>query len=1294
MKTKLRALATVITLLAAVAPAATDTWVGGTGNNFSTTANWTYSSGSGPVATGDSVVFGGAGSTTPNNDNTGFTYGVIGFAGTTAYTVGGNAFTLASGGSITNGGAVFQTINNNISLTGSGATITPSVASANCGIALGGNIGGAANLTKGGGSGSVLVLSGLNNFSGVLTFNSGTVFFTTPPSVSGGNLGNPSGITFGGSSTTTLQLTNTSSSVTIASPTITTANASSTALFKNGAAAGTTLEIAAKITGAGNCKQNTPTTTGAVVRFSNDTSDYTGTFSIAAGTTEFSSVAAGGTASSLGAAASAYIIANSSSAATFRYIGSGTTGTGRAIDWQATTGGLTIDNTNSTGSVSFTNTSTVLRSASGNAALTLSSSTTTNTFGQTINDGAASGTTSVVKAGAGGWTLTASNYYSGGTTLNAGTLNIANANALGTGAFTVGGNGTFDNTTGTALTIANAFTCSGGSPIFVGSTNLTINGVATISGANRTITVNANTLTLANAVGDAAGARSLTKAGNGILTLGGSSASTYTGGTIVSAGTLKISGSGTLGASSSPVTVSGGALDLGGTTQTQGGVTNSGAAIVQNGTISGSIFNGTLSSGTAVINATLAGSGTPLTLTGAGNLALLGANTYSGGTTIGSAGFLVVSNDSGLGSSSAGLTFSASGVLAATNNASAINNTVTISSARTITVNGGVTANFQAPDTNNLVIAAKITGSGAVQRRSSSFALGNVRFSNDANDYSGDFTAGFGNTEFTSVADQGTASSLGVGAVGTGGAITLGNANSSGTLRYVGSGNSVTHRPLNWTATTASGYTLDSSGAGTIQFLNQAVMRSGSGGATALILRGSNTGANTLAGSVNDLSGVTGFTKSDSGTWIVAGTNTFTGNVTLNGGVLQVSAAENPGISGPLGKGGTISFLGGFLQSSAANAVDYSSRFATNAGQTWRIDCNGQNVTFATALTNSGGSLIASNSTSGGRLTLSAANTYSGSTAVSVGTLLVSGSVAGSGTIVASGGTLGGTGTVNNTVTVNAGGTLAPGASIGTLTLSASPTLNGTTLMEINSGSLPNADKLVVSGASLAYHGALTVTNLGGTLTGGESFDLFDATSLTGSFSPVNLPALGAGLNWYLGNLNADGSILVNRAPTAQNTNYFRGSDTSLKITISDLMAMAGDADSGDAVFFAGVDSGTQGATVTTNATYIFYTPANNNNDTLTYTVRDSRGGTSSATISVTVVNQGGLAQSITYSPGGVTVVFAAIPGVTYDVERSATADFTSYTTLYTTNTPSGGIFTIVDPSPLNPSGFYRTRHN
>ena len=73
--------------------------------------------------------------------------------------------------------------------------------------------------------------------------------------------------------------------------------------------------------------------------------------------------------------------------------------------------------------------------------------------------------------------------------------------------------------------------------------------------------------------------------------------------------------------------------------------------------------------------------------------------------------------------------------------------------------------------------------------------------------------------------------------------------------------------------------------------------------------------------------------------------------------------------------------------------------------------------------------------------TLSAANTYTGTTVVSNGTLLVNGSLAGAAS-VANGATLGGAGTIGGSLTVNSGARLAPGSgAIGTLTVGGNITL-------------------------------------------------------------------------------------------------------------------------------------------------------------------------------------------------------------------------------------------------------------
>jgi autotransporter-associated beta strand protein len=150
----------------------------------------------------------------------------------------------------------------------------------------------------------------------------------------------------------------------------------------------------------------------------------------------------------------------------------------------------------------------------------------------------------------------------------------------------------------------------------------------------------------------------------------------------------------------------------------------------------------------------------------------------------------------------------------------------------------------------------------------------------------------------------------------------------------------------------------------------------------------------TFSGSGN-IGGTTMLLMDGSGTLTDAVANTFTGGVELNGGVVNLDAAETAGTSGPLGKSGTISFGGGSLQynGSAVDTADYSSRFSTAAGQEYNIDVpieNGSNfsasltVTYVSALSSSGGSFTKNGA---GALILSAANTFTGPITVNNGQL-------------------------------------------------------------------------------------------------------------------------------------------------------------------------------------------------------------------------------------------------------------------------------------------------------------------
>ena len=161
------------------------------------------------------------------------------------------------------------------------------------------------------------------------------------------------------------------------------------------------------------------------------------------------------------------------------------------------------------------------------------------------------------KLGHSGWlTLNGNNTHSGGTRLDQGRINIGHANALGSGTFRVA-LAEFDNTTGAPLTIGNFFLFNG-TPIFVGTDNLTITGNASLGDADRDIHVLANTLRFNGVLSESSGSRRLRKYSPGALSLMG--VNTYGGGTVLAGGRLNIGhwnalGSGTFTIDPSPTPV-------------------------------------------------------------------------------------------------------------------------------------------------------------------------------------------------------------------------------------------------------------------------------------------------------------------------------------------------------------------------------------------------------------------------------------------------------------------------------------------------------------------------------------------------------------------------------------------------------------------------------------------------------------------------------------------------------------------------------------------------------------------
>ncbi len=227
--------------------------------------------------------------------------------------------------------------------------------------------------------------------------------------------------------------------------------------------------------------------------------------------------------------------------------------------------------------------------------------------------------------------------------------------------------------------------------------------------------------------------------------------------------------------------------------------------------------------------------------------------------------------------------------------------------------------------------------------------------------------------------------------------------------------------------------------------------------------------------------------------------NTFIGGVQLNGGVLDVDAAETPGTSGPLGASGTISFGGGTLQynSSGVDTADYSSRFGTAAAQQYSVDVpllagsgTPMTITCASALNSSGGSLAKSGR---GILKLSAPNTYTGNTTINAGTLALSGSgsIANSSNIAIAGGATFDVSGLPSTFTLGSSQTLGNSASGAFLNGNAA-TASGTLSLIY----LPGTPSLIVTNGALtlASTTVLKINNIG-TALGAGTYTLIDAAN-------------------------------------------------------------------------------------------------------------------------------------------------------------------------------------------------------
>ena len=200
---------------------------------------------------------------------------------------------------------------------------------------------------------------------------------------------------------------------------------------------------------------------------------------------------------------------------------------------------------------------------------------------------------------------------------------------------------------------------------------------------------------------------------------------------------------------------------------------------------------------------------------------------------------------------------------------------------------------------------------------------------------------------------------------------------------------------------------------------------------------------------------------------------------------------------------------------------------------TYSVGAAGTDETFAGVINNQ---LYGATTNSDGETTiikegsgvwrLTGTNTYSGTTTVTEGALIVNGSNNGLGKTTVTGGILAGKGSLAGDVEVQTGGTLQPGdSSIGTLSLKAKLTLQEGSITNIQINKTSNTfDKISVTGA-IIYNGMLQL-DTAGVFAAGDIFKIFTTSgTINGDITQFSPATPGAGLLWKF--KPATGELLV-----------------------------------------------------------------------------------------------------------------------------------------------------------------------
>jgi autotransporter-associated beta strand protein len=484
-------------------------------------------------------------------------------------------------------------------------------------------------------------------------------------------------------------------------------------------------------------------------------------------------------------------------------------------------------------------------------------------------------------------------------------------------------------------------------------------GTITMGAAGNILTITAGAITFGGANNEILTGGQVVSAAANVVTVHQSGTGTFTINSLISSGsTVYKDGTGTL--------VLGGNSTFTGWTYIQGGILKLGAA--------GDGVNsplGTIATGTWVVS----GGGGALDLNGitlstAEPLTLNGTGVSNGGALMNSSA--TAATFSGL------ITLGSATTIAANSGNIVLSNIGIISGTWPLTLDG--------TSTGSSIASIIGTTSGTLTKN----GAGTWTLSG-ANTYTGITTINLGTLSVMALANGGVGCGIGAAANAAANLVLNG-----GTLQLSGAASAQSTDRLFTLGATATAGALDSATAtagNTMTFASTGAIAFTGAGARTLTLRGSNTGNNLFAPLLGDNSGAeaTALTKAGTGTWLVSGANTFSGQMTVQAGTLSVASVNNASAAGPLGQSALSVILGstgvtGTLQYTGGGTPTTSKAFTMATGGTggFQVDGSGTVLTLSAAIAASTGGLT---KTGAGTLKLSAAAGYTGATTVSAGTL-------------------------------------------------------------------------------------------------------------------------------------------------------------------------------------------------------------------------------------------------------------------------------------------------------------------